>query len=244
MKLFITSLLGLAFLISSNTLSYAETDSDCEILRDLTYLSVGGNMLNLNALNASTGYPALPSEFLTWGSGGRNISGRVVTGADSTLSLFDDKSVSSDGNRAYLSFASKSILSFGYVVNNDDNLKIYPNIGLGIGTLTMDIYDKSKLGTFKELLKNPQKGVSITNTSIITDFGISADYISRIGKSKKFGGVAFGAKIGYVWTPYSFGFGFKDQKVEGVPNISNDGPYVKVYLGYTDNIVKALLDIF
>lgn len=244
MKIFTTSFLSLCFLLSYTTNSYAESDPECEVLRDLTFVSFGGGMLNVNDLNKATGYPPIASEFLTWGTGSRNISGKVVTGVDSTLALFDNKVTSSNGNRAYLSFVSKSILSFGYVINNDEKFKIYPTIGLGLGTVTLDLYDQTNLGSFKDLLKSPQKGVSITNTSIITDFGISADYIQRLGKSQKHGGIAFGGKIGYVWTPYSFGFGLKDQKILDAPHIDNNGPYVKVYVGYTDNIVKAILDLF
>ena len=98
---------------------------------------------------------------------------------------------------------------------------------------------------FKDSLTKPDRGISISNTSIILDFAISADYVIGLGKSeKKKGGIAIGMKAGYVFSPYSFGFNLKGQTLVEAPSINNDGAYIKIFSGYTDGIVSALLDLF
>lgn len=217
-------------------------------LNDVTYLNFGATTLNIGNLNSNSSLSAnkyLPfsTNSLTIGTGSRNINGKFMTGSEGNFSLVN-KNINTNGYNSYLSSSFSIILNVGYVVYSTENIKVYPFIGGGIGRVNMDIIKDEKTPTFNEILTNPVRGVPVSNTSALLQFGIASDYLIKIGKSvQQKGGIVVGLKAGYVFSVYSTGFQLEGANLAGSPEINNNGAYIKVYVGYTAGILAALADL-
>ncbi|MEK7431975.1 MAG: hypothetical protein AABZ74_02490 [Cyanobacteriota bacterium] len=216
--------------------------------KDLTYVSIGDHQVkNTNELNkilTKNDYPAFTGNSIYWGTGSRNIVGKVITGSENSSTL-ESKILKNDSKySSYLSGKFSSILHVGYSVYSDDKFNIYPIVGLGLGTEYLDFYKKPASLVFEDILKSPENGSSFLNTSIISDIGIATDYVFRFGKKENQVGIAIGLKAGYVLNIYSLGFNLKDYKISNAPNLDSSGFYVKFFAGYEEGIIPAIIGLF
>ncbi len=251
-KVCFSSFLAIFFALSTNV--YAEEKKPIvELSPDrfdgVTFISVGGTILNLANVNnalAAKNYPAFSSNLLSISTGSRTTSAsRIVTGSEASFSLENKNLNMGNGYKSFFSSSASIIGNLGYVVYSTDTIKIYPIFGAGVGRTTVDLFKDEKTPTFQELLNRTERGTSLSAVNIIGDLGIGADYTLKVGRSLlKKGGINFGVKAGYVFTVYSTGLQQKGENIFGSPDINNNGPYIRAFVGYNGSIIAALLDLF
>lgn len=216
--------------------------------KDITYITIGDkqiqNINNINDILKKNKYGTLNGSYFYWGTGNRNINGNVVIGSETNLTLENSVAGLSNGYTAYTSGGFSAILNVGYSVYSSENFNIYPNIGFGLGKTSLDFYKKPTSTDFETLINSPENGSSLVNTSFVADLGIATDYVLRFGKKESPIGIALGLKAGYVLSLYDLSFNLKDYKINNVPNINNNGFYVKAFMGYEEGIITALLSLF
>lgn len=226
--------------------SFSE-DIDPHDLNDVTFASFGITTVNTGSLNpvlTTAGYAPFANSSMTWGTGSRNINGKIMMGSEANVT-FENKAISSNNFNGFLNSSFNIILNVGYVVFSTDNFVVYPYVGAGIGRVNMDIIKNEKTPTFNELLARPERGVPVSNTSAVVHLGVGTDYLIKIGKSQpQKGGIVIGLKAGYVFSVYSTGFQLAGNPLTGAPDINNNGAYAKIYLGYSAGILAALADLF
>ena len=248
-KLLILFPLLIGSFLAAPALSEEQTTQqlDPHDINDVTYVSAGLSTINAGNLNSTltaNNYLAFPGSSWSFGTGTRNINGRIMMGSEGNFTL-DNKNFNGNGFNSYLSSTFNMILNAGYVVYSTENIKIYPFAGAGIGRVNMDIIKNEKTPTFNEILAKPERGVPVSNTSAVVQVGVAADYLVPIGKSvPQKGGIIIGLKAGYVFSVYSTGFQLKGENLTGAPDINNNGAYIKLYVGYTAGILGALGDLF
>lgn len=233
------ALLSLSILLLSTLNAYS---------KNITYITIGDkqiqNINNINDILKKNKYGSFSSSYLYWGTGSRDINDKIVIGSETNITLENSVAGLSNGYTAYTSGAFSAILSAGYSLYSSDSFNIYPSIGLGLGKTSLDFYKKPASTDFEALINNPENGSSLVSTSFVADLGISSDYVLRFGKKESPIGIAVGLKAGYVLSLYDLSFDLKSNKINNVPNINNNGFYVKAFIGYEDGIIPAFFSLF
>ncbi len=246
--------LALALSLFLNTNVYAEeaktidNSKTSEMPVNLTYVGIGGISIDTSAVNKSLsglGYPAFPSNFTTFGTGNRTISGKIVTSGEGFFTIENKVLNLQNNHKAFNSSSFSLVADLGYVVFESHNLRIYPMVGVGIGRVFVDIFKDKKNTSYSQLIKDPDKGIALSSTNILADLAIGSDYTIGIGKSNpKKGGINIGLKVGYLLNLYSTGLQLKGESILDAPAINNSGFYARLNLGYSNGIILALMDIF
>lgn len=235
------SSLFLALPSKADTISRETTDN-------LTYVSVGATMINMDNINktlAPIGYPNFPGNITFFGTGNRTISGRIVTGGEGFFTLENKVVNTQNGHRGFNSASFSMIGDIGYLVYSGNNFRLYPMIGAGIGRVFVDLFKDEKNPSYNDLIKDPDKGIALASTNVLADLALGGDYVIGIGKSTpKKGGIIIGFRTGYLFTVYSTGLQLKGEPIKDAPSINNNGFYIRLNVGYTEGIIPALIDIF
>lgn len=218
--------------------------------KDITYITIGNKQLqninNVNDVLKKNQYGSFTGNYFYWGTGNRNINeiNKIMIGSETNITLENSVSGILNGYTAYTSGAFSSILNVGYSMYSSANFNIYPSVGLGLGRTSLDFYKKPASTDFETIINNPENGSSIVNTSFVADLGVASDYVFRFGKKESPIGIGVGLKAGYILDLYSLSFNLKDYKINNVPNINNNGFYLKAFIGYEEGIIPALISLF
>ncbi|MFN8671175.1 MAG: hypothetical protein U0457_03715 [Candidatus Sericytochromatia bacterium] len=203
--------------------------------KEITYITIGNhqsqNITELNKVLNKNGYPSFTGNAYYWGTGSRNISGNIVTGSETNTVLETNVLRDNKIHSSYISGKFSSILNVGYTVYNSENFNIYPLVGLGLGAEYLDFYKKPSSTNFEDILKNPENGSSLINTTFVSDIGLAMDYVVRFGKKDKPVGI-------------TLGFSLKEYKLVNTPDLNSSGFYIKMFAGYEEGIIPAVLGLF
>jgi hypothetical protein len=88
-------------------------------INDVTYVSFGAGTLNIGELNktlSANKYLPFSSNDYTWGTGTRNINGKIMMGSEGNFTLGGANSaLKANGYKSYLTSSFNMILNVGYV---------------------------------------------------------------------------------------------------------------------------------
>jgi hypothetical protein len=194
------------------------------------YFIVGSASPDMDALNKrleTAGYSKLSRNFTTYGLGGHAIVDKWVIGGE--LVGFPETSAS---NATYATKLSGGYLlvNLGYEVYKKPSLRVYPQVGLGSGSLTLTVNDNST-ATFDQTLASPPRGTSMHVNSMILNLALAADGIISPPASGKGGFFVFGFRAGYLITLFQDDWRNSQGAIAGGPSGGFTGPYVEIVLG-------------
>jgi len=196
------------------------------------YFMVGTNTIDIGDLNTrlkNEGYREFLETFMALGGGGYAMLDRFIIGGEGIGLLTGDESGTIGSETFKTSFdGGYGIVKLGYLFYQHNGLNLYPTIGFGGGSMKLNI-KKSETVSFDDILKNPKRTVSLSTSCLIIDIGIGIDYlmVMESGSEGDRGGIVFGAKIGYLVSPYREDWG---DAING-PDISMEGFYFRLTLG-------------
>lgn len=221
----------LIFIIFSNSLysQFYFLDS----LQGYTYGLAGYHQINISNLNSKLSqynYSEFPNDFYSLGLGHHKIYKHFVLETEGHY--LRGRKVSNENYNQYL-MANWIYLdiNIGYILIKKNNINIFPYTGVGIANIDFSIYEKPS-NNFDSLLNNPGKGLHISKTELLINFGIGFDYfINLSNNANKNYGLIFGLRSGYLYSPYSLNWEFIGLKIEDGPYSSLSGPFIKLLIG-------------
>jgi hypothetical protein len=192
---------------------------------------MGMHLDGLNASLANAGLPTLDTSAPIWGGGGYGRVGRwyfggVGHGGLDPASILDSRHISLKGGYG-LARAKYRALRIG-------GLSLYPAVGLGAGSMTLQIADLAT-PTFEEVLDAPGRSSSLsTGVIFLLDAGMALDYSLVVGTFDDGGGwgVVLGVEAGYMYAPGGTSWTLDElDDVVGGPTLKIDGFYVWLSVG-------------
>lgn len=197
------------------------------------YSSFGQSYIGIDDLNAALkakGYSAIPDKFFSVGGGGHSIvDGRWIFGGEGHA-LIGDAVVTGDVKSSLL--ISYGFFDFGYLLFSKADFYAYPLIGIGGGGMTLNMHEDIAMISLDEMLDNPNRGVSMTSGGFLVNLAVGLDYLLKFGGgSTEKGGMLFGIRAGYTFSPFSRGWTVDDVDVTGAPKIGITGPYIRIMIG-------------
>lgn len=196
----------------------------------LFYLILGNSSPDMDALNKrldSAGYPKVNQNFTTIGIGGHALLDKLVIGGE-LQGLLEKKM--SNGTYNTMVSGGYGLVNAGYVVYTKKTMRLYPQVGMGFGTMTMNMNDAAT-PTFDQLLANPKHGSSVSNSSFLLNFAVAADGILSGSGGGSHSIFVFGFRAGYLWSVSSGDWRNTEGSIAGGPTIGFTGPYLQVVVG-------------
>ncbi|RKY72288.1 MAG: hypothetical protein DRQ24_05355 [Candidatus Latescibacterota bacterium] len=197
----------------------------------------GGFMLGLNRFDLAElstklqakGFDAVKENNVSFGGGGYGIIGeKVLLGGEGHGCQQD---VLSDTLKASVS-GGYGFFNVGYVVLSERGFRLFPMLGLGGGGISLRIVKRAVTPTFDEILDSPDREINISTGGILLQFGVGVDYLLKLGKDDEGeGGLLFGIRAGYTYTPTKADWKMEDMDVLGGPDVTVTGPYVHFIIG-------------
>ncbi|MBI5179026.1 MAG: hypothetical protein HZA04_07170 [Nitrospinae bacterium] len=194
------------------------------------YLLLGTSSPDVDSLNQrleTAGYSKLSQNFTTVGFGGHAILDKWVVGGE--IQGLAEKSSATSTYRTRVN-GGYLLVNVGYTVYEKPSLRVFPQAGLGFGTLNLSINETSS-PTFDQTLADPKRGAALVNSSMLLNLGIAADGIIAPPESGKGGFWVFGFRAGYLFTIYQDGWRNIEGASSGGPSAGFTGPYLQVVLG-------------
>ena len=231
---FITFALAVVIVILFSNISQAqEMTPAAKESAGMGYSMFGRGTIGIEDLNAqleSAGYSRMSDNFFSAGGGGHAIvNSRFVIGGEGHALL--GESVTS-GN--YQSSVNMSYLFFdlGYVVFSNRDLRVYPLLGLGGGSMNFRIIEEATSLSMDEILANPDRGVQISTGGFLLNLAIGVDYLLNFsGDKNDRAGMFFGIRAGYTISPAKGSWAMDEIEISGAPEIGMTGPYIRFMIG-------------
>ncbi len=200
------------------------------------YFMIGGSLLNVDDLNASlseNGYSELSDSYLSLGGGGHGIvRGKIVVGGEGHALLGRTKT-SSVGDQQYDTKLSGGygLFNIGYVLFKKGGLNVYPLLGIGGGGVELKIA-QSSVGSFEDVLSDPNRGSELSTGGLLLDFALGADHLFILGSDdKEEGGILIGLRCGYTLAPFTRDWNLSGDNLSGGPDFGISGPYFRLAIG-------------
>jgi len=123
--------------------------------------------------------------------------------------------------------------NLGYAIHNEEQLKIFPMIGIGGGGMNMKITEGGDLN-LHEVVNNPKREINLTVGNFLLDFSTGLDFspfweISEDGNEG--GGLNVGLRAGYLLGFDSDKWSYSGGDVNDVPKFGMRSLYVKLLIG-------------
>lgn len=193
------------------------------------YLAIGGASLDCDGLNesmAGSGYSGFGGGFPTLGGGGYAVVGQLVLGGEGRAYL-----AKSRGNASFkTSLAGASgFFQIGWIVHAGRGFRVFPLIGLGAGSVHLDITGSSP-APFEEVIADPKRSARLQTSGFLLDPGMAVEHWfgrGRAGRSRFFVGV----RAGYVFAPARSGWELEKMEIEGGPKLNLGGPHLRLVIG-------------
>lgn len=228
-KLMIISILGL-------TLSAADLDAQHREHGSrrtaAVYMTVGMSLLDTDGINnalTAQAYRSLSDRFFSLGAGGHLVLNQAVIGVEGQALLSEQASSTNDTFRATLS-GRRSMLQFGYLVFEGDNLDLYPLLGVGYGSTALEILDPAA-GNFDEVLADPRRGSVLHKGGPLLGAAVGGDWVFEVAQGKR-RGPALGFRLGYDYAPIESDWSLDGTPLLGGPELSLTGPYLRILFGF------------
>jgi hypothetical protein len=169
------------------------------------------------------------TQFLIGGTGHAFIENFVIGG--SGTAIIGDK-IKSDSTIVSLG-GGMGTFDIGYLLYNNDKLKIYPMIGIGGTSMGVQII-KNKNYTSNQIVNNPWQEINIGLGALVLDLSLNIDMIPLLQydeKEKSYGGFLTALKLGYAISPTSSDWMFAGGDITNGPRYGLNMFYVKAILG-------------
>ena len=194
------------------------------------YVILEGNSMDIQELNTTlnrNGYTRFSDNFFGIGAGGHQIKNRFVLYDGYALLYFPRYKNSIVENTKYEISLSGfyGLWNIGYVIYENNYLKIFPLLGFGTGAMKMKIVERR---SFDEILVNPKGSSTITKGISIFNFAVGAEKLFGKKEGKKSDRyLMLGIRLGYRYCPGEYDWEY----ALGGPDISLTGPYFLVMFG-------------
>lgn len=210
-------------------------NADIHFVKDQTgaafYLMLGNNSLDLDALNDSlkaNNYSAIDKNFVMIGVGGHAVISDWIAGGE--LHFMNPQKVSS-GTHSLNVTGGYLLANVGYVARRAENYIIYPTVGIGFGTLTLNIQPVGS-ANFDQVLANPGRGAQLSYDTLVFNIALAADGFAPLTESGDTRvPLIFGFRAGYLFSSPLGGWQSPEGKVGGGPSPSFAGPYLQIVVG-------------
>jgi len=230
---FITTIVFLILFIANFSFSQeAETEKKNEEVRG--YVMLGGSKLDIDALNdrlVSKASASFSDEFFSIGGGFlRKKNSNWLLGVEGHLLLVEEQDyrMQDVSHKASL-IAAYGFFDIGYAVVSSGDLNIYPLIGFGGGGMWLQIGKNN----FDDILEDPVRNANLTGGIFMFNFALGSDYLIKVKEyEKNKGGIVFGFRAGYTYTPWNGAWWTDNISIKGGPKIGMTGPYIRFMIGF------------
>jgi hypothetical protein len=194
------------------------------------YLMIGASVLDIAGLNSAlsaSGYSSFRSSFGTIGGGGHATIGRLVLGGEGQAYL-----ARSGGNALFATSLAggAGFFDIGWLAYAGRGFRIFPLVGLGAGSLRLDITGRSA-ASFGEVIADPKRSAKLQTSGFLLNLALAVEKWfggpSRRGAS----GFFVGLRAGYVMAPARSGWELDRMEIEGGPKLNLGGPYLRLVIG-------------
>jgi hypothetical protein len=230
---------GLFILLGFCTLSIAQKQDSMPKINTAEfrgYFMVGGNILDIDALNSileNEGYSTLSNNFLSIGGGCLHQKNRWIIGCEGHF-LFgeENKSDITSGNFETSISAAYGFFDFGYILFNKHFFQVYPLIGLGGGVMSLKIKERLTDPSFAEVLADPKRNSKLESAAFLINMAIGTEYLMKLREDETgIGGLVLGIRVGYTFAPFRSNWKLERTDVSNGPDLRMTGPYVRLILG-------------
>lgn len=200
------------------------------------YFMIGGNSLDVDELNSrmnENGYEEFSNSSISLGAGGHGIvRERIVLGGEghTLLGRTEQSTIGGVDYGTKLS-AGYGFFDVGVLAMRKGGLDVYPLLGLGAGGVSLEI-TQSEIGSFDDLLEDPNRSASLSTWSFLINLGLGIDYLAVLGESRRGeGGIVIGLRTGYIFSPFHGDWDFKGETLPGGPDPGLTGAYIRLTIG-------------
>ncbi|MFC1569197.1 hypothetical protein ACFL4L_03075 [bacterium] len=187
-------------------------------------------MDDMNTRLESKGYTGLSDKFFSVGGGGHSIlKEKWIIGGEAHVLLGDDAVT---GNYTSSILINYGFANFGIVAWSMKDLRVYPLLGLGGGSMNLKIRENLSSLSMDEVLDNPERGVNLVTGGVLLNLALGVDYLISFGEDEEGrGGMMLGFRAGYTLAPFKGGWTMDDIEITGAPEIGITGPYIRLMIG-------------
>jgi hypothetical protein len=200
------------------------------------YFMVGKSFLDMDELNTrlkENGYATFSDSPVSLGAGGHGIvRDRFVIGGEghALLSRTEESTIGGVDYGSRLS-AGYGFFDVGVLAMRAGGLDVYPMLGLGGGGVSLDIR-QSRIGSFEDLLEDPDRSATLSTWSFLINLGLGIDYLAVLGEGRNGeGGIVIGLRSGYIFSPFNGDWDFKGETLPGGPEPGLNGAYIRLTIG-------------
>ena len=225
------SLLALLLAVPAAAQNDEEEEATFEETQGRGYFSFGVHFLDIDDLNdrlSNQGYTEFPTYFYTIGGGGHGIleNGIVVGGEGHAIMERDETTGTFETSLG----GGYGFFNLGYAVYQQNNLSVYPMLGIGGGSVSMKITD-SEAPLFDDVLADPKRSAELSTGGFLFDIAVGLDYLFTVGTTQEEGGFMFGFKAGYTFSPSDNDWKMNGNEINGGPDFGITGPYIRLMVG-------------
>ncbi len=180
----------------------------------------GTSFSDMNSLLDKKGFSTVSPFGIQWGGGGFGIIKNIVVGGEGygffVLSQPESKNLSVDFGEGFGTF------NFGYVVYNTKSFILFPFIGVGGGSNSITLKEKTgeTIHFDKELLEGKKlKESSVSRGIFALSLGVGGNILT-LGKrtDERFAGLILGFRLGYLFEPFGSSWKIRDSEVKDIPS--------------------------
>jgi len=195
------------------------------------YFLLSFGKLDLGSLNSrlkAKNFPEFKESFVSLGGGGHAIIGNLIIGGEGEGHIITETTADALKNSLEVGYG---FFDIGYVLLSSKNLQVYPLLGIGGGGIGLKIIEKG-ISDFDQILDNPKRMSTISTGGLLMQFCLGADYLlSFNGDEDASGGLVFGIRIGYKFTPVKSGWSMESLEISNGPDLGITGPFIRIMFG-------------
>jgi trimethylamine:corrinoid methyltransferase-like protein len=199
-------------------------------------LSSGMSTMSVDALNArmsTSRFAPLSNDAVSLGAAAHVAIGRALLGAELGRAAFGEEGL--DNGRTDELSAVQGLATVGYAVVATEHLSVFPQLGAGVGRVTVSLRDRSGTSTtqaqptFDEVAQAPGTESRLAGRHLLYSVGAGADYlVTRPGGSL---GVVVGLRGGRLLSPPRTRWRRVGARVVAGPDAAASGPFLRVVVG-------------
>ena len=196
------------------------------------YFAFGWRQVDVDELNVvlkGKGYPAFSDGYFLLGGGGHAVIryNLIVGGEGHGLVRRQQSGLA---RRTSIS-GGYGFFNVGYSLYRTDELRVYPLLGLGGGSLQLDISERA-VTSFGQILDDPGRSAQVSTGGLLLDLALGADYLLALREDKDSqSGMVFGLRAGYTWAPLKGEWRLAEADVAEGPPAGIEGAYVRLVIG-------------
>ena len=182
----------------------------------------GTGFSDMNSLLDKKGFPTASPFGMQWGGGGFGIIRNIIVGGEGygffVLSQPESKNLSLRMNFG----GGFGTFNFGYVVYNTKSFILFPFIGIGGGSNSITVQEKTgeTIHFDNELLGGKKLKESRVSRGIFAlSLGVGGNLLT-LGKrtDEGFAGLILGFRMGYLFEPFGSSWEIRDSEVKDIPS--------------------------